>query len=193
MNKLVTKHDLTPDDLLAMPDGNNYELVDGELVERKMGWYSGWVGGRLFRFLAAFAEDNGVGWVTTADSSYQYAAGADTLVRKPDVSFVRRGQLPDEEPPEGHARLRPDLAAEVVSPKDLYYEVEKKVEEYLRAGVRLVWVINPATRKVRIHRLDGTITEVREDGELTGEDVVPGFRCPVSALFWPRTSTPPAE
>jgi Uma2 family endonuclease len=50
---------------------------------------------------------------------------------------------PSEQLPEGHTRIAPDLAAEVMSPNDLAYEVDRKVKEYLAAGVRLVWVINP--------------------------------------------------
>ena len=77
----------------------------------------------------------------------------------------------------------PDLAVEVVSPNDLSEEVEEKVDEYLRAGVRLVWVVHPQRKTIRIHRADGTVQDLRQTDELSGEDVIAGFRCPVSEVF----------
>lgn len=73
--------------------------------------------------------------------------------------------------------------AEVISRNDMNSDVEEKVVEYLRAGVRLVWVVDPVTESVRGHRADGMVSALRADDELTGEDVIPGFRCRVSELF----------
>ena len=98
------------------------------------------------------------------------------------------GRFPDEQLPPGHAHLAPDLAAEVVSPNDTYEEVDEKIEEYLRTGVRLVWVISPHNHTIRVYRANGSSHSLRENDELDGEDVLPGFRCPVRDLF-PR---PPA-
>jgi Uma2 family endonuclease len=91
--------------------------------------------------------------------------------------------MPPEEEPQGHCRIAPDLVAEVVSPNDLIYEVAARVAEYLGAGVRLVWVVNPADRTVQVHRQGGTGTILREADELAGEEVLPGFRCQVGELF----------
>jgi Uma2 family endonuclease len=181
---------LTPEDLLALPDGDLFELVDGQLVERNMGIKSSWVGGRLITRLELFLEANGLGWVFPADSGYRCFPGRPNMVRKPDVSVVRRDRVPDALLPDGDFKIPPDLAVEVVSPNDLYAEVEKKVEEYLQVGVRLIWVIDPENRKVRIHRADRTLTDVRADGELNGEDVVPGFHCRIAELLPPVPPTP---
>jgi Uma2 family endonuclease len=113
------------------------------------------------------------------------------LVRKPDVSFIRFGRLPGEEVPQGHIPIAPDLAVEVISPNDLAYDIDERVADYLGAGTRLVWVVNPVQRTVLIYRHDGSIAGVREGGELSGEDVVPGFRCPVHSLF--ITPVPPTS
>ena len=180
---LPTKHEVTPEDLLAMPDGKRYELVDGELVERNMGWKSSRVGGRLYGYLFSFCEAQQLGWLAPADASYQCFPDAPKKVRRPGASFIRAERLPADQEPEGHCPIAPDLAVEVISPGDLYWRVEEKVDEYLQAGTRLVWVINPPTRSVRIHRPDGSINDIGEDGELDGEDVVPGFRCRVADLF----------
>jgi Uma2 family endonuclease len=167
-----------------------YEMVDGELVEKNVGFESAIVGAALLRLLHHHCTNPFIGWVVGGHGSYQMFPDRPKLVREPDVSFVRLGRFPKEQPPRGHARLAPDLAVEVVSPNDLYYEVDAKVAEYRGAGVRLIWVISPATRSVLVRRLDGSVSEVREDGELSGEDVVPGFRCRVADLF--VSAVPPA-
>ena len=148
-----------------------------------MGARSSHVGGELAYLLKVFNHTTPVGWVLPADASYQFLPDRPNLVRKPDVSFIRLGRLPNEELPNGHIRLPPDLAVEVVSPNDLYYEVEEKVREYRQAGVRLLWIVVPPSRSVLVRRLDGTITEAHEGDELSGEDVVPGFRCRVADIF----------
>jgi Uma2 family endonuclease len=168
--------------LLDVPDG--YELIDGELVEQKMGAKSSWVGGRLTRLLDEFCEANRLRWVWPADTGYR-CFGDRRTVRKPDVSFIRAGRLPNEEIPDGDLQVAPDLVVEVVSPNDTVYELDAMVEEYVTAGVPQVWVVNPVTRRVLIHRLDGSANKLHPGQELSGEDVVPGFRCPVDAFMPP--------
>jgi Uma2 family endonuclease len=92
--------------------------------------------------------------------------------------------MPDgDRSPRGHVKLAPDLAVEVVSPIELYEEVEARVNEYLAAGVKLVWVVSPGSRTVLVRRPDGTCHAVGAAGELSGEDVLPGFACKVAELF----------
>jgi Uma2 family endonuclease len=183
---VATKTRYTPEDLLAMPDGKSYELVDGRLVERNMGFESSWVGGRLLIRLGSYCEERGLGWALPADAGYQCFPHDPDLVRKPDVSFVRYGRLPGGVAPKGWAKIPPDLAVEVVSPNDQTYALEEKLEDYEKVGVSLIWVINPQSRKVMVHRIDGSVARLRESDELSGEDVIPGFRCPVRELFPPR-------
>src|SRR5438105_4570032 len=131
MSIVQTNREITPEDLLTLPDADGYELVNGTLVERKMGGLSSWVGGRLHHYLSQFCDAHALGWVFPADASYQCFPEKPKQVRKPDTSFVRRGRFPDETPPEGHIRLVPDLVVEVASPNDLFAEVDEKVEDYL--------------------------------------------------------------
>jgi Uma2 family endonuclease len=180
----------TPEDLLRMPDGKNYELVDGNLMERKMGARSSYVAGRVFAALDTFCAAHPQGWVFPEGTSFQCFPDDADKVRKPDTSFIRFGRLPGEELPEGHIRIAPDLAAEVVSPNDLAYEVDDKVVEWLGAGVFLVWVVNPQTRTVQVHRQDGPGLILRAEDELTGGDVLPDFRCRVADLFKAPASNP---
>jgi Uma2 family endonuclease len=177
----------TPEDLLAMPDAVSFELVGGRLVERKMSVESSRIGMRVGYLLLRSVDGTGLGDVLGADASYQCFPHDPGKVRKPDVSFIRAGRLPDEQRRKGHARIAPDLAVEVTSPNDLVDEVADKVVEYIDAGVRLVWVVYPTTRRVVIHRppgaAGGPISEVGGEDVITGEDVVPGFSCPVSEFF----------
>jgi Uma2 family endonuclease len=195
MNVDLMQREYTPEDLLAMPDGKNFELVDGRLVERHrttplpegedhMGLWADLIAGRLYQRLANFCDEHPLGWVLPLSSGgFQGFPGSRRRVRKPDVAFVRYGRFPDEQLPLGNAQLAPDLAAEVISPNGTYEEVIEKIEEYLRAGVRLVWVISPRNHSVHVYRGNGSVHVLRENDELDGEDVVPGFRCPVCDLF----------
>ena len=174
----------TPEDLLSMPDGDRYELVNGNLVERNMSFWSSYVAGRLFGMLSTHCEANKLGWVVPEGTSYRCFPDERAKVRRADVSFLRLQRLSSEQAlEEGHIPIAPDLVVEVVSPKDLYYEVEEKVNEWLGAGVRLLWVVNPRTRQVRVYRANGSDVILRENDELSGEDVVTGFRCRVGDLF----------
>ena len=177
---VATKTQYTPEDLLAMPDGKSYELVGGQLVERKMGIESSWVAGRVT--LTARPVLRGASNRMDLAGRQTAISASPTIparVRKPDVSFVRYGRFPGGVLPEGWAKIPPDLAVEVVSPNDTAYELDEKLDDYQKVGVPLVWVINPKSRTVMVHRGDGSVSHLREDDELSGEDVIPGFRCPM--------------
>jgi Uma2 family endonuclease len=176
---------ITPEQLAVMPNDKDFELVDGQLVERKMGNKSNWVATRLARLLGNFVEEQGLGWIFTSEAGYRLNPSRPNTVRKPDVSYVAAGRLPDEEPADAYDRLAPDLAVEVISPGDTVRELDGKVEEYLRAGVRLVWIVNPDLQTIRVFRPDGTIDTLRQGDELSAGDTIPGFCCPVTALFTP--------
>ena len=176
----------TPEALLAMPDGDQYELVDGELVERQMGFRSSRIGGSMFKFLVAHCDQHQLGWVLPSDAGYQCFPDDPGKVRKPDVSFIQAARLAAADEPEGWARIAPDLAVEVVSPNDLFEAVMVKVNEYLAAGVRLVWVIDTAMRMVHVYPCEGRgEILMQQDDTLSGRDVVEGFQCRVADLFAP--------
>jgi Uma2 family endonuclease len=187
----LTDELLTPEDLLALPDHKSYELVDGRLVERQMGWESSWIGAQINRRLNDYCAVHNLGWVAQSDAGYQCFPHRPKLVRKADVSFIRRGRLPGEQLPRGHCTIPPDLAVEVVSPNDEAEELEEKLTEYLGIGIPLIWVVYPRPRVVYVYRADGTVSRLTDTAELTGEDVLPGFVCPVRDLF-PPPAPPPA-
>jgi Uma2 family endonuclease len=167
---------------IDVPDG--YEQIDGRLVEMHVGAKSAWVGGNVFSQLLAFCQQQKLGWVFPSETIYRCFPNRKTA-RKPDASFVRTGRLPGEIPPDGEIKIPPDLVVEVVSPNDTYYDVARKVKEYLDVGVRLVWVINPDSRETCVHRPGRTTAMVLEGQDLDGEDVVPGFRSPLASCLLP--------
>jgi Uma2 family endonuclease len=185
----------TPEDLLSMQDGKSYELVDGRLVERNMGAESSEVAARLLLRLGTFCEERDLGHYFPADNGYQCFPQDPGLLRRPDVSFVRRGRLPGDVSPQGWVKIPPDLAVEVVSPNDAAEELEDKLDDYLKAGVPLIWVIYPRARKARVYRLDGSMSELKEDEALSGEEILPSFRVPLREILprhadaEPRTTT----
>ena len=104
-------------------------------------------------------------------------------MRAPDASFIARDRLPQGELPVGYLEIIPDLAVEVVWPSDTPREVREKVSDWLRAGTRLVWVIDPATRSVTVYRSIDDFETLPEGGELAGGEVIPGFTGNIQELF----------
>lgn len=183
MSTEVLAEAITPEDLLAMPNEVDYELVNGELVERHLGAESSWIASNLIVLIAVFYRGRVPGHLFTTDCGYQCYSDDPGKVRKPDVSFVRKGRFPKDRIPKGYIRIAPDLAVEVLSPNDLADEAEAKVEEYLDVGVQLVWVISPKAETVTVYRADRSAVKLHDADELSGENVLPGFRCNVSDLF----------
>jgi Uma2 family endonuclease len=179
----------TADDLLTDPELESFELVDGQPVEKSVGTESTWVAGRLVVRLTAVAESIRA-WVFP-ETSYQCFPDDPQRVRRPDVSVVVAGRFRGERLPKGHTRIAPDLAIEVLSPNDTVVESRIKVGEYLCAGVRLVWVLEPESRTVEVHRASGPAEILGKEAELTGEDVLPAFRCRIADLFPPVPSEEP--
>ncbi|QDU26090.1 hypothetical protein ETAA8_11640 [Anatilimnocola aggregata] len=174
---------LTTPELLSLPGQKSFELVNGNLVEKSVGWRSTVISGELFRRLSNYVVKNSLGLVAPGDASYLFPMEETPQVRRPDVSFVSAAKLLSAELPLAHARFIPDLAVEVISPNDLAAEVFEKVNFYLTAGVRLVWVIDPAARKASVYHPDGRGVIINADDPLDGEEVVPGFRCKLRELL----------
>jgi Uma2 family endonuclease len=177
MSQTATEADL----LKAPDDGFKYELVDGEI--RRMspaGWRHGFICLRLGMRIMEFVMAHKLGHVAAGDPGVRLPKGN---VRAPDIGFVASGRFEDDRLPAGFSSVIPDLAVEVLSPDDRPRLVLDKIGEFLEAGVRLVWVIDPAVGQATRYR---SITDVRTigvEGELDGEDVLPGFRCPLAEIL----------
>lgn len=176
---------VTAEELLRLSYPNKQvELVRGEVVVREppAAWHGGISNNVAFR-LTEFVKEHEIGAVFGQDTGFQIATDPDT-VRAPDVAFVRAESL-TEVSRRGYPRLAPDLVVEVLSPDDRPGEVLAKIGQWLEAGVRLVWVLDPEGGQVRVHRPDGTLDLLGGAEEVDGEDVLPGFRCPVPDLLSP--------
>jgi len=174
---------LTADDLLRsrIPDKRT-ELVRGQLIVREpAGSLHGRVAMNLGVELGVYVKRTGAGVLFAAETGFKLASDPDT-VRAPDVAFIAGSRVP---PPDtrGYAALAPDLVVEVLSPGDRPGEVLAKVADWLSAGSRLVWVVDPERRVARVYRHDGSETIVAADGALDGEDVLPGFICPLTTIL----------
>lgn len=175
---------LTADDLWNMPDhGGHFELVKGELRPMSPAGYSH---GRVTMQLAAplhrFVRTHKLGDVVSAETGFIIARDPDTVLA-PDIAFVQQSRIPSSGIPSKFWNGCPDLSVETVSPSDTVSEVEEKAQEWIAAGTRLVWVLDPHQRTVTIYRSDKTPEILGIDATLDGEDVVPGFRIAVCELF----------
>ena len=175
---------VTAEELLNMPDdGYRYELVRGEL--RKMapaGYRHGKSAGKINGLLFVHVTANNLGTVPTAETGFLLASDPD-LVRVPDVAFVRREREEAVGIVDGFFPGPPDLAVEVISPHDRYTEVAEKVEDWLRAGTRMVIVVDPRRRVATVHLPGREPVTLTEQDTLDGGDVVPGWRMPVVEIF----------
>lgn len=138
MATAVTDIRYTPEDLLALPDAGRYELLDGYWVERNLGAKSSYIAARLLRLLGLVTDAQELGLLFGSDCGYQIFADDPSRVRYADGSFIRRGCLSGDTPPDGHCHIPPALAIEAVSPHDMAHAVEEKIEEWLSAGIQQV-------------------------------------------------------
>jgi Uma2 family endonuclease len=174
---------MTADELLYVSYPNKRtELVEGRVIVREpAGGRHGAVAARAAFLLMSYVEEKQLGRVYAAETGFLIATNPDT-VRAPDVAFVARERVLERDPT-GFPRLAPDLVVEVLSPDDRTKEVLGKVREWLSAGTRLVWVIDPELDMARAYRSDGTVTDVAATGRLSGEKVLPGFAVSLSSLL----------
>ena len=158
------------------------ELVRGRLiVHEPPGGRHGYVAANLAFRLNQHIELTGAGAVFVGDVGFTLHRDPDT-VRGPDVAFVRKDRLP-QPIPNSYLEFAPDLVVEVLSYSDRPGEVLAKVGDWLDAGARLIWVVDPERRLARVYREDGTQDMLDETDQLLGEDVLPGFSCMLASIL----------
>lgn len=173
----------TERDLLEVLDreGRICELVEGTLVEKTMGHQESRLAAVLITLLNNFLWQHDLGTVAGADGTLKLTTG---LLRVPDVSFVSWDRLPGGRYPDGPIpRLALDLAVEVISKGNTKAEMERKVREYFEAGTRVVWLVYPKTRTVRVYTGPGKPVVLKGGDRLEGGEVLPGFSVEVGELF----------
>ncbi len=173
----------TPEDLLTMPDGDRYELVDGQLKEHNKSALSSYVSGLVLAALMRFVKTSKLGWVFP-DTSFQCFAHHPNLVRRVEMAYIAPSRMTAEQVrTQGHITIVPDIVLVIISPWDLAYDVSRKIEGWLTAGVKIVWVIDPETKIILVHRPDGSTVKLRVANDMTAEDLLPGSHCPIASLF----------
>jgi len=174
---------VTAEQLFEMGSDARYELVRGELREMTpAGFEHCKIAGRLAGPLGVYVQQNNLGEVLVAEPGFVLQKDPD-IVRSPDVAFVAKARIPEAADQPKFAKLAPDLAVEVVSPNDRAEDVDEKIQQYLDAGAKLVWVIHPRTKTVVEYASPDRIRKLTQDEALEGGDVIPGFSTPVSSLF----------
>lgn len=159
-------------------DLEGYEYVKGELVPMAPpSMEHGEISVNIILPLGLHVRENQLGRLYTAETTFQL----DDRLVKPDVAFVSTARVPENR--RKGSPVPPDLAVEIVSPTDKQYDVTEKALAYLKAGTRLVWVIEPVAKTVMIYRSETDFTLLTCEDKLMGEDVVEGFACPVAQLF----------
>jgi Uma2 family endonuclease len=173
---------MTADEFLEMPDdGLLHELIRGEVVTMSLpGGLHGKISLEFGRLIANHVKPLKLGAVFAAETGFLIERDPDT-VRGADVAFVRAERL--TEITEKHVPFAPDLAVEVLSPHDRHDEAEAKVQEWLAAGSRMVWTVDPREQTVTIYRPGAEPITLTADQDLDGGDVLPGFVCRVALFF----------
>lgn len=159
-------------------DVEGHEYVKGELVAMSpASRRHGRISINIIRYLDPQVYENKLGELYTAETSFKVGE----RVLKPDVAFVSTERLTGDE--DKGLPIPPDLAIEVVSPTDIQSRVVGKALAYRDAGTRCVWVLEPVSKTVTVYKSETNIKIFTREDTLTGNDVVPGFSCPVARLF----------
>jgi Uma2 family endonuclease len=175
---------LTAEEFRQLPDpadGTQQELIQGVVFTMPPpGGRHGECCSEINRQLANHVKQNKLGKVTSNDSGFIGERDPDSVFG-PDVAFWNKDRLP--EMPEGYIEIPPDLAVEVVSPNDFSSRLQKRVISFLKAGVKMIWLVDPELRIVTVYRALDQSRILEENDTLSGDEVVPGFSCKVAELF----------
>lgn len=177
------EREITPEELLAMPQGKYWELIDGRARERPSNTLVALTVTEFNMRLGNACRREKLGSVLAGTLGYRCFPWNPNLIRRSNLTFIRADRLSPECMAESYCSIPPDMVVEMVYPGDLANYHARKLGDYLRAGVRLVWIVYPPFRIVEAYRNDRSGRWLRADDELFGEDVIPGFRCRVADLF----------
>jgi Uma2 family endonuclease len=180
----TTEKLLTAEEFEALPDdGKRYELIDGELREMPptVNWH-GEVESNLVIRLGGHVQAHGLGRVSCGEILYIVRRNPDR-VRAADITFIRQECVPPLEARQHIMEVIPDLIVEILSKHDTVEEISDKIDDWLGAGVQMLWIVDPYRRTVTIYQPGRDPTLLGEHGILEGDSVVPGFRCPVAEIF----------
>jgi Uma2 family endonuclease len=175
---------MTAQELFELPpDHLRHELVRGELVTMPpTGDIHGARTGRITLRLGEFIDKHNLGLFFGAETGFLLARNPDT-VRAPDFAFLSQARLAQQNLTGKFYPGAPDLAVEVLSPSDTASEVLEKIDAWLAAGTRMVWVVDPEKQTLTVYAPERQPRTLRLADTLQGEDVLPGFQLPLAEIF----------
>lgn len=179
---------MTADEFFESPYAEAFELVRGKIVPKggkfenimPTGAKHGAVTDELETRISYFVRENKLGKVFAAETGFILAEGT---VRGIDISFVGSEKLTRYGIPDKFFPAAPDLAVEVISPGNTFDEMQDKIEEYIAAGTKLIWIVYPKQKMVHVYRRGNVIQILRESDELEGEDILPNFKVKLTEIF----------
>ncbi len=178
LNKLVTAEEFA--NYPEPRDGSKEELLRGEVITMPppKGRHGG-VQARIAYLLLSVVLPRKLGWVRT-ESGVKIERDPDSVFG-PDVTFLSIARFPI--PPEDYLEIPPDLVVEVLSPDDRRKHVREKIKDYVKNGVKLVWLVDPEFRTVTVYAGSLRGMELDESETITGGDVLPDFTCKIAEFF----------
>lgn len=156
------------------------EIVDGEEEIKSMsGAKAGGVASRILIEIGIYLKANKLGRAYGADTMFSIGSND----RMPDVAFVSNKKIPKKGEPMKKWNFAPDIAIEVISPNDIYDKIFDKLNEYFKAEVRQVWLVEPRFERIIIYKSPEESTTLKKDDELTCEEILPDFKLPLTEIF----------
>lgn len=170
-------------ELLDHPEWGRCELIKGRVISSSPSkGPHGAIAGTIHGYLALHVIPNDLGLVVAAETGIYIKTDPDTI-RAPDVAFIRKERLPKDGLPDDFLTIAPDLAVEVVSPSDKFPDVVEKAEQFLDAGVKTVWIVEPRNKAVHIYRKGQPVLLIHAQDTLTDAEILPGFALPLNKVF----------
>jgi Uma2 family endonuclease len=188
MSVAAAPRPMTTEEMLALPeDGVERWLIRGQLREKPMTVRNRWhsrimirVGKLLDNWLDQQPEPRGS--VLGGEAGVRLRRTPDSTVGI-DVVYISAEAAARQTDETTLIDGPPILAVEILSPNDTQEEIDEKIDDYLQAGVPLVWIINPRRRTVEIFRPGAEPEMVNVRQELSAEPHLPGFRVQVAQFF----------
>ncbi|MFT4038325.1 MAG: Uma2 family endonuclease [Thermomicrobiales bacterium] len=182
---MVTAHRVTIAEIERNPPEGRWEIIDGEIVPMNATSYrSARVSARIVGLLSIYADDHQLGDVLGPDAGFVIFADESTLLA-PDVSFVAKHRVPKAEEQDSFPRLAPDLVVEVMSPSDRMTDALRKIALYQRAGVPMLWLVEPSPRTITLFLPDQPPRRLAGDETIAADPILPGFAMTVDDLIGP--------
>lgn len=174
---------VTAGELMELSLHGRYELIEGVITEMSpAGEQHGLISSIIIQIVGHYVRKNKLGITTSSETGYKLSSNPDT-VKAPDMAFKSNKTLSKGDIVKGYSEIMPDLVVEVNSPADKFIRIIKKVDSWLKAGVKEVWVFDPEERSIAIYK-DNSRTRILDiNDELDRTDILPGFKCSVREFF----------